>query len=68
MKLHESITEERIEQGARESMFGEDMCGVCIACGEEAYGVEPDAEEYRCEACGQMKVYGWEQVLLHTVA
>jgi len=27
---------------------GDDM-GFCIACGAEAYGVEPDARKYECE-------------------
>lgn len=26
--------------------------GFCIACGDEASGVEPDARKYKCEGCG----------------
>jgi len=29
--------------------------GVCLACGELTYGVEPDAHEYRCEDCREDK-------------
>lgn len=42
---------------------GEDM-GFCLACGAEAYGVEPDARKYECEECGKEKVYGAEELLL----
>lgn len=38
--------------------------GVCLACGAETYGVEPDAREYTCEACGAKKVYGLEEALV----
>jgi len=42
---------------------GDDM-GFCLACGDEAYGVEPDARQYECESCGKEKVYGAEELLL----
>ena len=38
--------------------------GFCIACGDEAYGVEPDARQYTCESCGKATVYGAEELLL----
>jgi predicted RNA-binding Zn-ribbon protein involved in translation (DUF1610 family) len=34
------------------------------SCGEIAYNVEPDAEKYKCEACGEKQVYGAEQILI----
>lgn len=68
MKLHKSITRERIVAGARESMFGMSDDGVCITCGQEQHGVEPDAERYPCEGCGTPTVYGWEQIMLRTIA
>tara|TARA_R100000306_G_C4250210_1_gene80072 strand:+ start:89 stop:280 length:192 start_codon:yes stop_codon:yes gene_type:complete len=46
---------------------GEDTSGVCTACHEIAYGVEPDAERYTCESCGEQTVYGAEQWLLLNV-
>ena len=67
MKLHPSITAERIEAMARESMFGMEDNGICIACGEDAMHVEPDAEKYQCEHCGRPAVYGGELLLLMTV-
>ena len=41
-----------------------DYMGFCLACGDEAYGVEPDARKYECESCGKDKVYGAEELLL----
>lgn len=42
----------------------EHTIGVCLACGEVAEGVEPDAREYECESCGERKVFGLEEALL----
>lgn len=41
--------------------------GFCLACGAEAFNVEPDAREYPCESCGERKVYGAQELLLHMV-
>ena len=41
-----------------------DNPGFCLGCGNEAEGVEPDAREYLCEACGEHRVYGAEELLL----
>ena len=41
-----------------------DNMGFCLACGAEAYGVEPDARKYECEECGEPKVYGAEELVL----
>lgn len=67
MKLHHSLTPERIMACAEESMFGMADNGFCVACGEDYYGCEPDARGYLCPQCGQMAVYGGEE-LLHEVA
>ena len=42
----------------------DDNLGFCLACGEEASGVEPDARGYECEVCGEEEVYGAEELLL----
>jgi len=42
----------------------EDNMGFCTACAAEAYNVEPDAREYKCESCGENKVYGLEELLI----
>lgn len=59
-QLHESITEDRIV----EAVSADDCLGICIVCGEEAYGVEPDARNYKCESCGAREVYGAEEILI----
>lgn len=41
----------------------DDNLGFCIACDAEAYGVEPDARRYACEACGERQVYGAQELL-----
>jgi hypothetical protein len=43
----------------------DDNTGICIACGAETYGVEPDAEKYKCEACDALAVFGAEQLLIY---
>ena len=40
--------------------------GFCTSCGAEQMGVEPDANGYQCEACGQMAVTGAEELLMQT--
>ena len=42
----------------------ENYGGFCIECGDQAYGVEPDARRYRCESCGARAVYGAEELLI----
>jgi hypothetical protein len=64
MKIHPSITLDRIEHAARAQMFGLENPGFCIACGADADGCEPDARKYKCEACGERAVYGAQELLL----
>jgi hypothetical protein len=45
----------------------DDMRGFCLACGEEAFNVEPDARRLTCESCGAKKVFGAEELLLGSV-
>jgi Zn finger protein HypA/HybF involved in hydrogenase expression len=41
-----------------------ELAGWCLACGEDAYNVEPDARRYTCEACGKKAVYGAQEALI----
>jgi hypothetical protein len=68
MKMHKSVTLERIMEMTERSTFGAEDDGVCVACGQDQMGVEPDAERLPCESCGRNAVYGAEQLLLLTVA
>lgn len=67
MKMHPSLTTERIMDGAQREMNSLDNPGFCIACGNEQEGCEPDARKYECEACGEKAVYGAAELLLHIV-
>jgi hypothetical protein len=43
----------------------EGVNGICLSCGEiQDGGVEPDARDYPCEACGGESVCGLEEALL----
>ena len=47
-----------------EAVEADDNLGFCLACGAEAYGVEPDETKYECEECGSHEVYGAEALLI----
>lgn len=64
MKMHESITIDRIVEACERRHRSLDDPGFCLACGAEAHGVEPDARRYTCEACGEARVYGAEELLI----
>ena len=54
MKINrEKIDPELIISLAEDEMFGMGNGGICLACGEEASGCEPDARGYLCESCGE---------------
>jgi hypothetical protein len=38
--------------------------GLCVSCGSIQYNVEPDAQNYKCESCGERRVCGIEMVVL----
>lgn len=44
--------------------MSENSEGLCVACGNVADCVEPDAVRYECEHCGQMTVYGIPELLM----
>lgn len=66
MKLPAGLTTKKIEAAARRNQRTLDDVGFCLGCGAEAHGVEPDARGYECEACGEPRVYGAEELVLMT--
>jgi len=42
----------------------DELVGICRACGEIAYNVDPDAYGDECEMCGKRAVDGAEGMLL----
>jgi hypothetical protein len=67
MKIHKSITLERLMQACERQRMTLDDPGLCIACGNEQGNTEPDARKYTCEACGKPAVYGAEELLLRVL-
>lgn len=65
MKMHESLTEDRIMAAVEDSMTSLENPGFCIACGADASGCEPDARNYQCEDCGARQVFGAEELMLY---
>lgn len=62
--IHPSLTLKRVIDAVERQMTTLDNPGFCLACGEEQEGCEPDAHQYECEACGALRVYGAEELLL----
>ena len=62
--LHKSVTPERIVDACHRQMTTLDNPGLCVACGEDADGCEPDARKVTCECCGEEAVYGAQELLL----
>ena len=48
-----------------ESGEAEQGIGICIACGIEQGFCEADARFYTCEDCGEKRVFGAEEIMLH---
>ena len=63
MPLHESITPDRVVDMVEQCNSSLDTLGICTSCGEEAYGVEPDAQNYTCDCCEEETVFGCEILL-----
>jgi hypothetical protein len=61
---HPSITAERVTEAVEREFTTLDDPGFCLACGADADGVEPDAEQYICESCGEPAVYGAAEILI----
>ena len=64
MKWHRTITVERLMLACERHRMTLDDPGLCVICGNEQTGVEPDARRYKCEACGAHAVFGAEELLL----
>lgn len=65
IKMHPSITAERVCEAVEREMSSLDNPGFCLACGEEADGCEPDARNYECEYCGARRVFGAGELLMY---
>lgn len=64
--IHPDVTLELVVAAVVRRNNSLDDPGFCIACGcDFESGIEPDAREYECEACGELAVYGADELLLH---
>ena len=41
--------------------------GICTSCEETQMFVEPDAENYECESCGEHTVQGKDNLIMELV-
>jgi len=64
IKAHASVTADRIIAAVGNHQRTVENPGICICCGADVEGVEPDARQYECESCGESGVYGAEELLL----
>jgi len=64
LKVHKSVTQDRVMEAVERQMFGLDNPGFCISCGNEQEGCEPDARKYECEICGEKEVYGAQELVM----
>lgn len=64
INVHASITTERICEAVERHNTTLDNPGLCISCGFEQDGCEPDMERGECESCGAPCVWGAEQLLI----
>ena len=67
MRVHPSVTLDRVAEAVERHHTTLDNPGFCVRCGAEAEGVEPDARNYECEACGENGVFGADELLIMTV-
>jgi hypothetical protein len=64
IEVNPSVTADRIIAAVGAGRRPLDNSVICICCGADAEGVEPDARKYECEAGGESGVYGTEELLL----
>jgi hypothetical protein len=68
IKLHESITEERVIEAVERYNRTLENPGFCRLCGHENWGVEPDARNNPCERCGGSFVAGAQELMFEMIA
>lgn len=52
---------------AEEALITTSNPGICISCGHEQDGCEPDARNYECDNCGSLTVFGAEEAVLRLI-
>jgi len=62
--IHASITASRVMEACVRYEVTLDNPGFCLACGEEADGIEPDLSDAVCDACGCHCLFGASEILI----
>lgn len=62
--VHASITTERVIAAVERHNNSLDNPGLCVSCGADQDGCEPDARGLDCESCEGPFVYGADELLL----
>jgi hypothetical protein len=63
-RWHKRLTDAVVMDAAGRRMFDLDNPGLCLSCGNEQGGCEPDGRRLVCESCNQPQVYGAEELAL----
>ena len=58
-----ALTEDKINDAIERCQDGE-FPGLCLHCGAEHDGVDPDGRNDMCDECGQKAVFGAEEIAL----
>ena len=64
MKIHPSVTLDKVMAAIERQNTNLDNPGFCTACGNEQDGCEPDARNYECEVCEEPAVFGASELLI----
>jgi DNA-directed RNA polymerase subunit RPC12/RpoP len=59
-----TLCQDRILELAQQQMFGTEDVGMCLECGHEQHGVEPDARDYACQQCGTKAIFGAQELMM----
>lgn len=62
--IHASVTEDRVLAACMRRLHSLDNPGICLFCGVDQDGCEPDARRYTCDSCGMKFVYGADEIIV----
>ena len=67
MRVHATITSDRIKEACIRRETSRDRPGLCIECGAEQDDCEPDDMNLECRTCGESGVYGSDELALRQI-
>jgi hypothetical protein len=63
-RWHVTVTSVAVMEACDRRQISLDNPGICLACGFEQDGCEPDARGYECASCGEAQVFGSDEILM----